>query len=112
MLKKSDKRSVRRLYLLLLPMIVFYYELIFNLFTVNTLLSRRIIYILLFSIVCGGIGTWFCSLLTKGTPHKFVKTILIFGVSIPFLVEYFVYKQFKIFYGLHTITAGAVDAVS
>lgn len=112
MLKKSDKRSVRRLYLLLLPMIVFYYELIFNLFTVNTLLSRRIIYILLFSIVCGGIGTWFCSLLTKGTPHKFVKTILIFGVSIPFLVEYFVYKQFKIFYDLHTITAGAGDAVS
>lgn len=112
MLKKSDKRSVRRSYLLLLPMIVFYYELIFNLFTVNTLLSRRIIYILLFSIVCGGIGTWFCSLLTKGTPHKFVKTILIFGVSIPFLVEYFVYKQFKIFYDLHTITAGAGDAVS
>ena len=112
MTKKRGKITTRRLYLLLLPMTVFYYEIIFNLLTVGTILSRRIIYIFLFSMLCGGIGTWFCSLFTKCTSHKLVKTILILGGSIPFLVEYFVYKQFKIFYDLHTITAGAKDAVS
>lgn len=112
MLKKYNKRKmVRQLYLWLLSMVIFYYEVIFNLFTVNTILSRKVIYILLFSLVWGGIGTMFCLLIKKRKAYKIVKTILIFVTSIPFLIEYFVYKQFKIFYDLHTITAGAGDAV-
>lgn len=112
MIKNSKKRKiVRQLYLILLPIIIFYYEVIFNLFTVNTILNRKVLYILLFSLAWGGIGTLFCSFFMKRTLHKVVKAILIFGAGIPFLVEYFVYKQFKIFYDLHTITAGAGDAV-
>ena len=111
--KKINKRKiVRRLYLLLLLIIIFYYEMIFNLFTVNTIWNRKIIYVFLFSAVWGGIGTWFCSLFTNRKFHKFVKTILILISGVPFLVECFVYKQFKIFYDLHTVMAGAGDAVS
>lgn len=111
--KKINKRKiVRRLYLLLLPLIIFYYEVIFNLFTVNTILSRKMLYVFLFSVTWGGIGTWFCSLFTNRKLHKFMKTMLILISGIPFLVECFVYKQFKIFYDLRTVTAGAGDAVS
>lgn len=110
--KSKRRKRLELISLLLLPAVIFYYEIIFNLFTVRTLLSFRIIFIFLFSITWGGIATLLCSFVRNPKRHRTVKTCVLALCSLPYLIECFVYKQFKIFYDFHTVTAGAGDAVS
>ena len=94
----------------MIPFIFFYYEVIFNLTTVRDFFGMHAIFILLFSIFFGMIGSILSSISRSRKVNMIVKAVVIFLPVIPFLVEYFVYLQFKVFYDLNTVIHGAADA--
>ena len=94
----------------MIPAIYFYYEAIFNLTTVRDFFGMHAIFILLFSVFFGMIGSIISSIAKSRKVNMIVKAIVIFAPVIPFLIEYFVYLQFKVFYDLNTVVHGAADA--
>ena len=94
----------------MIPVIFFYYEMIFNLTTVRDFFGMHAIFILLFSVFFGMIGSVLSSISRSRKVNMIVKAVIIFLPVIPFLIEYFVYLQFKVFYDLNTVLHGAADA--
>lgn len=94
-------------HLLLPAVLVVWYEILFSLFTGCTLLERGSLYLLLFSLAAGG------SLYLLGTAASKRKINLILTgcawvvLAVPYLVEYFIYRQFKVFYDVNTVIGGA-----
>ncbi|MBR0132101.1 MAG: LTA synthase family protein [Lachnospiraceae bacterium] len=95
---------------LYLPLTYFYYELLFNRSTIRTMAARPFFTIMFFAFFYGMIAV----LVSFWPKNKKVKNVLqgimIFLPVIPCLVEYFVFRQFKIFYDWNTVTKGAGDA--
>ena len=92
---------------LLFPLLLFYFEIVFNLSTVRTLSGVKFLYIFLFSVFGGLIIHLFCTIFRNTNINRVIKAVFMFLLAVPFLVEYFVYLEFKIFYDLATVTAGA-----
>ncbi len=109
--KKDSSPLGRVLTIALFPAVLFYYETVFKLSTVGGYLEAGTLFLLLFSLAYSGIGY----LLSTATNNKkinfWVSLALILGTAIPFLVEYFIHRQFKIFYDLKSIFGSASDAV-
>ncbi|NLL62954.1 MAG: sulfatase-like hydrolase/transferase [Ruminococcaceae bacterium] len=94
------------------PLVFIYYELIFKAFTGDAFFSEALLYVLLFSIAYGGICTFICSIFKNSTINRILMPICLALPAIFFGVEYFVYKQFKIFYDIPTIIGGAGGVAS
>ena len=96
----------------LFPAVLFYYECIIRISTVRAFPLEGTVYMLLFSVVYGGIG-YLLATLSKRKTVNYAVTLLWLILSVaPFLIEYFVYKQFKIFYDVNTCLNGAADALT
>ena len=111
--EKFRRSSARRKWLtysnFILPIVFFYYELVFRLSTTGGLFRFSLILTLLFSICWGMLG-YFLTTLTK-TPkyNRWIKLAVIGLTAIPFIVEYFVFRKFKTLYDLNTVRGGAGD---
>ena len=95
----------------MIPFSIFYYELIFSLGTKKEFFGWHTVYILLFSIAYGMIGSVLSSISKNRTVNMIVKAVLIFLPVILFIVEFFVFFQFGVFYDLNTVTEGAGGVV-
>lgn len=109
--KKTTYTPKASLFILLFPLVIFYYELILSLSTASSFFSLGTLYTLLFSVVYGGIGYLLCTISHNRKLNRILASSLLVLSAIPFLIEYFVYRQFKVFYDLETTTGGAADAV-
>lgn len=99
------------LLIFLFPLVTFYYEFVFHASTVEQLFDWSTVNMLLFSLAYGMIG-YLLTTIFKKTKVTYILTIVLLALmAVPYLVEYFVYRQFKVYYDLSTITGGAKDAV-
>lgn len=105
------EKKLNLLMLALFPLSFIYYEIIFNLFTIQDLSLQSIIHTSLFTIAYGLVCGLVCTLFNKKGINHIITGLILFGTAVVFLVEYFVYKYFKIFYDLKTVTGGAGDVV-
>ena len=105
------EKKLNLLMLALFPLAFIYYEIIFNLFTIQDLSLQSIIHTSLFTIAYGLVCGLVCTLFNKKGINHIITGLILFGTAVVFLVEYFVYKYFKIFYDLKTVTGGAGDVV-
>ena len=80
-------------------------------FTIQDLSLQSIIHTSLFTIAYGLVCGLVCTLFNKKGINHIITGLILFGTAVIFLVEYFVYKYFKIFYDLKTVTGGAGDVV-
>ncbi len=89
--------------------VILYYEIIFQIFTGSSLGEPGTAGLVLFSLAYGGI----LALLLTVSRRQRVNSLLAgfaYGIlALPYLVEYFVYRQFKIYYDLNTVMGGAAD---
>ena len=109
--KATRSKISSYLFLLVFPVIIFYYECILNLFTVSYLLKLSTLATLCFSFLFGVIGYLFATLFKSQKVIHILTSILV-GVScLPFLIQYFIYRQFKVFYDINTVFGGAKDAL-
>lgn len=72
----------------------------------------NIIFILLFSAAIGLLFDLLLSCLPTRRANKLAHIALFAVLGVVFCVEYFVYREFKLFYDLRTVTAGAGDAAT
>ena len=112
-MKYNKKYRRRFMSMMLLPITVFYYEIVFNLSTERTIFrSRAWLYMLLFSISWGLLIYVFCSISKRRSRNRLItKTLMIFAM-LPFGIEYFIYRKFKTLYDLGTINRGAAGALT
>ncbi len=94
------------------PLLIFYYEILFHVSTVGDFFQFSTLVIALLSFAYGALLYLLVTLAKK----RLVITILTsVGAILPavlYLVEYFVYRQFKVLYDVNTVTSGASDAMS
>lgn len=110
--RKSQEGPLHTLPLIaVLPLVIFYYECVFNIATTGNGLDTGLLCRLLFSFVYGGVAYLLATLFRKPKATHILTSILIGILAVPYLVEYFVYRQFKVFYDVNTILLGAEDAV-
>lgn len=104
---KAIKKSIPWI---LFTIIYWYEELIFNLFTEKSLGIWTVVFCLLSALTIGGVAALLVSLFPR-RGAKIVAGVILLLSSIPFLVEIFIYMQFKILYDLNTVVFGAGDAL-
>ena len=109
--EKSLKALPDWRFLFLFPAVLFYYETVFRLSTVGGYVRLGTAIMLLFSFSYGGIGYLLSTLFKNPKANRAITATLIGLSALPFLVEYFVYRAFKVFYDLNTVAGGAGDAV-
>ncbi len=95
----------------LFPLCIVFYEILFRLVTVKDLTLVGTPYMILFSLAYGCVGYLISTAFKKNKVNGIVTSVLLFLLPICYLIEYFVYRQFKIFYDLNTVFGGAADAV-
>lgn len=96
-------------YEFLFPAALFYYELIFRSSTVHGTWGLSFYPTLLFCIIYGGILFLILSFIKNKKIHYFVYLGFLGLSALPFIIEFFVYRQFKVFYDLNTVIGGAGD---
>ena len=93
----------------ILPVIFFYYEIVFRLSTTGHLFRFSFFLTLLFSLCYGMIGYFLTTITKKPRWNHIIKLLLIIITAVPFLVEYFVFRKFNALYDLNTVKGGAGD---
>lgn len=102
---------IRCLFIFLFPILFIYYELLFKIFAAGEFLKAGTIYNFLFSFAYGGIFFLLSSIFKNRKINRVITLCLIAISALPYLIEYFIYRQFKIFYDINTVTGGAGDAL-
>ena len=96
-------------YFAVYPLAMFYFESLFRISTVGGYWNGSLSYLLLFSIVYGLAGILLTTIGKKPRTNTIVTTALLSLTAVIYLVEYFVFRYFKIFYDLNTVAGGAGD---
>lgn len=108
---KREKWTLWR-HIALLVGVLIYNEVVFRLSTVGGLFNSGTVCMVLFSCVYGCVAALLLALLPGEKSRRAVTAVLMFVTAVLFLIEYFIYYQFKVFYDLTTSFAGANDALS
>lgn len=86
-------------------------EVVFKASTTGSFWPQTL-FILLFSMAAGMLVSLAFSFLPTQRANKIAKVVTMAIAGVVFCVEYFVYREFKLFYDLNTVTAGAGDAAT
>ena len=95
----------------LFPLILSYYEIVFKLSTYRSFWEAGTFFMVLFSVSYGVVGYLLSTIVKHKKANYGITLGLIFLTAVPFLVEYFIHRQFKIFYDIQSILGNADDAV-
>lgn len=92
--------------------IIIYYEIIFCIATGSGFFDFGTILMILFSIAYGILAYLLCTL-SKSHKFNYWFTFGLMAISAyPFIMEYFVFRQFKVFYDLNTLLNGAGGVIN
>ncbi len=100
------------LFIFLFPLLLFYYEAVFNLSTTGGFFNQSIWFVLLGSFVWGSILYLLITILKNAKAIRITTAVFMFLYALLFMVEYFVFRQFQVFYDVSTVFAGASDALT
>ena len=106
---KDQKHPSLLRYFWVYPIAMFYFEVLFRISTVGGLMSSNILHLFLFAVIYGLAGTLLTTISKKPRTNTIVATVLLALTAVIYLVEYFVFRSFKIFYDLNTVAGGAGD---
>ena len=93
---KRERWTLGR-HMLLLAAVLIYYEIVFRLSTVGGLFNGATVYMVLFSAVYGCVSALLLTLLPGEKSRRAGTAVWLFVTAVLFLIEYFIYYQFKIF---------------
>ena len=99
-------------FILLFPLLIIIYEVLFGIVTGGEFTVLSLLFTLLFSISIGLIFYLASTLFTNYIVNHVISCVFILILAIPYLVEYFIFRQFKVLYDLNTMTGGASDALT
>ncbi len=105
------QRIVHILSVLLFPAVLFYYETILRVFTEGSLLQSGTWIMVAGALVLGLLFYLATSLFSPKVNRRLAAFFAVL-LAIPFGAEYFIYRQFKMFYDINTSLGGATDAMT
>lgn len=91
-------------------LVITYLEILLHWTTVATKWGAGFWFTLIFSICAGLFFTLLFLLIKNKWTRRIVKTVFVFIFSLPYIIEYFIFKEFHLLYDLETMLAGAGDA--
>ena len=97
------------LFMLVFPISMFYYESVFRISTVGDYFKLSTLFMLLFCVAYGAIGYLLSTIFKSRKTNTIIACVLLGLTAVFYLIEYFVFKFFKVFYDINTITGGAGD---
>jgi len=97
---------------LFFPFTIIYYEIIFKIAVGNPLFCMGSFVMIMYAAFVGGVVYALSTLCKKTAVNIIVGSVLTGLIAVPYLVEYFIYRAFKIFYDINTLTGGAQDAMT
>ena len=100
------------LFALYFAVTVLYLEFVFRIATVGNIRNLGFLYTMLFSLAYSSIGYLLSSLFRKRVINRIIASLLILGTTLAYIVQFLIYKQFKQFYDINTMTGGAGDALT
>ncbi|MBQ0083615.1 MAG: sulfatase-like hydrolase/transferase [Clostridiales bacterium] len=103
--KASFKGEVATVFLM--PLVMTYYELVFKISTSDKAFSLGTLFTVIYSIAIGLFLYLLCSISKKRKTNRIIAICIMIVLAVVFLIEYFVFKQFKIFYDVNTVLGGA-----
>lgn len=95
----------------LFPTVLVYYEIVFKISTVGGFWDIGTLFTVLFSVVFGVVGYLLSTMVKNKKANYIVNLVLLFLTALPFLIEFFIYKQFKTFYDIGSMFSNGADAV-
>ncbi|MBR7122382.1 MAG: sulfatase-like hydrolase/transferase [Oscillospiraceae bacterium] len=109
---EQKKRANPYLFIFYFSMSVLYLEILFRLATVGNLFNMGLIYTLFLSIGYGMLGYLLSSIFKNRKTNRIIGLVLLVVTTVVYEVQYLIYKQFKQFYDINTMTGGAGDALT
>jgi len=97
---------------LLYFVVLFYYEAIFKISTRGTFFEWGTVFILLFTLAYSGFGYLLATLTRKKVVNHIITVAYLVLFAIIYLVQYFIFKQFKLFYDIKGMFSNGADAVT
>lgn len=109
MRKKKQRQLSPLLMIACFGAVVLYSEIVFSLGTVGGIFQGGFWYTMLFSIVFGIIGYMLSSIFKNKKINFFIANVWLAATAVLYIVQYLIYKQFKQFYDINTMSNGAGD---
>ncbi len=109
------KRATKQKYfpsIFLFPVVLVYFEIVFKIFTVENFFSLSTLIAVLFGVSYSCIGYLLSSIFENKKINKIITGTLLCLTCLAYVVQYLIYKQFKQFYDIDTMTGGASDALT
>ena len=110
-MEATEKKHIHAL-VYLFPLALIYYEIVFRIFTVGGIFRLRTLLILPFCCAYGGIGYLLCTIFKSRRVNYCITLGVILLTALPYGVEAFVYRSFKIFFNIKAIVDGAGDVAA
>ena len=92
--------------------VVLYMEIVFSLTTVGGIFRGGFWYTMLFSAAYASIGYLICSIFKNKKVNFIISNVWLVASALLYIVQFLIYKQFKQFYDVNTMTGGAGDMFS
>ena len=108
--KKASYSLSAMLLALFFGLSFFYMELVFKYSVSAVAVDLSVLYMLVFSFITGSIIAFFVYILPKVIAH-IVAVLSLLIATISFLIEFFIQREFSVFYDLNTILNAAGDAL-
>ncbi len=109
---KERENSRRWVFGLVFALSLVYMETVFRIAAIGSLLHMGYVYTILFSLAYGSVGYLLSSMFRKEWVNRLIASLLLLGTSLAYIVQFLIYKQFKQFYDINTMTGGAGDALT
>ena len=109
MRRRKQKQMSPLLMVACFSFVVLYLEIVFSLSTVGGIFKGGFWYTMLFSIVYGTIGYLLSSIFKNKKINFWVSNIWMIATVVLYIVQFLIYKQFKQFYDINTMSGGAGD---
>ena len=97
--------------MLIFPITLIYQEIVLKASTVGGVFNLSTVFMVLFCISIGMVGYVLSTLFKSRLVNNIISIAFMSISAIIYLVEYFVFRYFKVFYDVNTVVAGAGDAV-
>jgi len=110
--RTKKKRQLSPLFMIIIYSIaVLFLETVFQAATTETVFTG-VFYKILFSFAYGTVGYLLCSLFKNRKINEILTHVWLGLTTVLYIVQYLIYKQFKQFYDINTMTGGAGDALT
>ena len=109
---ETRKKRYKNLFILLFPLVLLYYEIVFRAFTVGGIFRLRSLLLIPLCCAYGGIGYILATLTKSRRANYWITVALLFLTALPYGVEAFIYREFKIFFNMRAIAGGTGDVLT